>query len=181
MFANSVGQAAVEVYGQSMAPVRKWVPVSPQDVWAVLADPRAYAFWVVGSHDITEVEGHWPEPGSTFHHIQGQGPLKLRDTTTVVKCEPLRRLLLEVRIRPFLTGPVDIGLERLDGGTCITIDERAEGGLFGLLPGFVTSPPIAFRNADALRRLAGMAWARAELQPTPPPLAASAVVDDSGD
>jgi uncharacterized protein YndB with AHSA1/START domain len=144
-----------------MAPVRKWVPASVDDVWAILADPRSYAFWVVGSHDVGAVEGAWPQVGATFHHTQGHGPLKLSDTTTVIESQPPHRLLLEARIRPFLTGPVELTLAADGEGTCITIDERARGGLGGIVPDVITSPLIAVRNAEALRRLAAMAWARA--------------------
>jgi uncharacterized protein YndB with AHSA1/START domain len=144
-----------------MATVSKWVAAGIDDVWAILADPRAYAFWVVGSRDIRAVEGDWPAVGSTFHHTQGHGPVKLRDTTTVIECDAPHRLLLEVRIRPLLVGPVELTMERDGDGTCVTITERAEGGLGGLAPHFATAPFIALRNADALRRLAGMAWARA--------------------
>lgn len=144
-----------------MAPVRKWVPAAPHDVWAVLADPRSYAFWVVGSHDVPTFDGRWPEPGSCFRHVQGHGPFKISDTTTVVEAEAPVRLLLTVRIRPFLSGPVELTLTPDGQGTMITIDERATGWIGGAMPSFVTSPLIAIRNAEALRRLAAMAWARA--------------------
>lgn len=144
-----------------MAPVKKWVPAPIEDVWAVLADPRGYAFWVVGSHEITGFDDRWPAVGSEFRHVQGQGPFKWSDISRVVECEPPRRLVLEVKVRPFITGPVILELEPEAAGTVITIDERAEGGAAGLVPHFVTSPLIAARNADGLRRLAGMAWARA--------------------
>lgn len=147
-----------------MAAVRKWVPAGVDDVWAVLADPRGYAFWVVGSHDITDVVGDWPDPGATFRHVQGHGVFKWSDTTTVVEADPPRRLLLEVRIRPFLTGPVELTLTADGDGTCVTIDERASGGLGGLLPHLMTSPLIALRNAEGLRRLAAMAWARRQVR-----------------
>lgn len=143
-----------------MATVKKWVAAPVEDVWAVLADARSYAFWVVGSHDIRKVDGVWPQVGSTFHHTQGHGPIKLGDTTTVVECEPPHRLLLEVRIRPFLTGPVELILEPDGVGTCVSLTERAEGGIAGVFPNFLTGPFIGLRNADGLRRLAGMAWAR---------------------
>jgi hypothetical protein len=144
-----------------MAQVEKFVPARTDDVWAVLADARSYAFWVVGSHDITGVHGRWPEVGSTFDHVQGHGPVKLSDTTTVKAVDPGRRLLLEVRIRPFLVGPVDLHLRPVPDGTIISIEEHVTGGLARALPRFVTSPLIAMRNADALRRLAAMAWTRA--------------------
>lgn len=143
-----------------MAPVRKFIPTSPEHVWAILADPRGYAFWVVGSHDVPEFDGRWPAVGATFRHVQGHGPLKLSDTTTVLEVEPQRRLLLEVRIRPLLSGPVELVLEADGDGTCLTLDERAEGWLGGAIPHALTSPLIAVRNAEALRRLAAMAWAR---------------------
>lgn len=144
-----------------MATVTKWIPAGIDDVWAILADPRSYALWVVGSHDIRRVDGDWPQVGATFHHVQGHGPIKLRDTTTVVEAEPPRRLLLEVRIRPFLTGPVELTLRPERDGTFVTITEQAHGGLAGPVPELLLGPFIALRNADAMRRLAAMAWARA--------------------
>lgn len=141
-----------------MATVRKWVDATPESVWTILADPRAYAQWVVGSHDIVEYDDHWPQPGATFRHVQGHGPLKLSDTTTVLLAEPPSRLLLEVRIRPFLVGPVDLRLSADRGGTCISIDERVSGGALRVIPRVLTSPAIALRNLEALRRLAAMAW-----------------------
>lgn len=144
-----------------MAVVEKWVPASVEDVWAVIADARGYAFWVVGSHDIRSVEGDWPEPGSRFHHTQGHGPFKLKDDSVVLECEPPHRLVLEVHARPFVIAPVEITLRPEREGTCVRMDERVEGGLLGVLPNFVHAPVLALRNADGLRRLAGMAWARA--------------------
>ncbi len=151
-----------------MAPVEKWVPAQPGDVWAILADPRAYAFWVVGSHDVPEYDAHWPAVGATFRHVQGHGPVKLTDTSTVLEVDPGRRLVLEVRVRPVLTARVELDLRASKGGTCITIDEWVDGGALRVLPRFVTSPPIALRNADALRRLAAMAWVRSEARQASP-------------
>jgi hypothetical protein len=56
---------------------------------------------------------------------------------------------------------VELLLEPDGEGTCITIDERAEGWIGGMVPHLLTSPLIAMRNAEALRRLGAMAWARA--------------------
>lgn len=144
-----------------MSVVEKWVPVAPDEVWAILAEPSSYAFWVVGSHSVDAVEGDWPQPGATFHHTQGHGPLKLSDTTTVVEAEPGRRLLLDVRARPLVAGPVELILEPSNGGTCIRMFEKAERGLARWVPHLLTDPMLGLRNADALRRLAAMAWARA--------------------
>lgn len=144
-----------------MATVEKWVPAPVADVWAVLADPRSYAFWVVGSHDIRGVEGDWPQPGARFHHTQGHGPLKISDDTTVLECEAPHRLLMEVRVRPLVVGHVELELRPEREGTCVTMTETAGGGLAGLVPSPFKDPLLALRNTDALRRLAGMAWTRA--------------------
>lgn len=143
-----------------MAPVKKWVPASVDDVWAMLADPRSYAFWVVGSHDIGKADDDWPAVGATFQHTQGHGPLKWTDTSTVMAVEAPHKLDLEVRVRPFLVANVEMRLAADGEGTCITIDEYVTGGITRAIPRLLTSPLIGVRNADGLRRLAGMAWAR---------------------
>lgn len=144
-----------------MSTVEKWVPAIPEDVWAILADPRSYAFWVVGSHDVTGFDGEWPAPGATFSHVQGQGPFKLSDTTTVVEAHPPHKLVLDVRARPVVAGPVTVVLAPEGEGTLIKLTEVAERGLAGFVPNLLTDPLLSFRNADSLRRLAAMAWARA--------------------
>lgn len=145
-----------------MATVEKFVPASVEDVWAVLADPRAYAFWVVGAHDIRAADENWPEPGSRFHHTQGHGPLKLKDHTTVLTSEPPHRLELEILVRPFVEGTVDLRLRPEGEGTCISIGEQIHGGVLGLAPHFAQAPFLMLRNADGLRRLAAMAWMRSQ-------------------
>ncbi|WP_205696811.1 SRPBCC family protein [Conexibacter sp. SYSU D00693] len=144
-----------------MAVTRKWVPAPVEDCWAIVADARSYAFWVVGSHDVRAAEGEWPAAGSTFHHTQGHGPVKLKDTTTVRECEPPHRLVLEVRVRPFGIGRVALCFEPDGEGTCMTIDETFESGPLSYVPRPLMAPAIAFRNEDGLRRLAAMAWTRA--------------------
>lgn len=146
-----------------MATMQKWVPASVQDLWDVVADPRSYAFWVVGSHDIRSAEGDWPAPGSKFHHTQGHGPFKLRDSTVVREAEPPHRLVLEVRIRPFGIGRVELEFTPDGEGTCVTMVETMEGGPLGLVPDVLLAPGFKLRNADALRRLAAMAWTRAQV------------------
>ena len=146
-----------------MATMRKWVPASVEDLWAVVADARSYAFWVVGSHDIRAVEGDWPAPGSKFHHTQGHGPLKVKDNTQVLESQPPRRLLLEVRVRPFMIGHVELLFEPDGEGTCVTMIETVDSGPGGLVPDVLLAPMLKLRNADALRRLAAMAWTRAQV------------------
>jgi uncharacterized protein YndB with AHSA1/START domain len=147
-----------------MAVTRHEVPVPPQDVWAQLADPHGYAFWVVGAAAIRRVEGDWPQPGATFHHTQGRLPLKLRDTSTVLECDEGRRLKLEVRARPLVVAHVEITLEPTttetgDEGTTIVMREELVGGTAKLL-GPLNEPALLLRNEETLKRLAAMSWAR---------------------
>jgi uncharacterized protein YndB with AHSA1/START domain len=142
-----------------VAVVHHDVGVPLKDVWAQIADPYAYALWVVGAAAIRDVDGPWPEPGSTFHHTQGHARLGLRDTSSVVEAQPPRRIVLEVRARPFVVARVEIVLEEREGGTRITMDETVRGGIFGVL-GPLNAPALLLRNDEALRRLAAMAWAR---------------------
>src|SRR4029079_10369801 len=61
-------------------------------VFAVLADPWAYADWVVGSDRIREADPEWPEVGSEFHHVVGVWPLKSHDYSYVEAVEAPRHL-----------------------------------------------------------------------------------------
>ncbi len=142
-----------------MAENEAWVPASQTTCWDVVADPRSYAFWVIGADDIEGVEGDWPSPGATFHHAQGSAPLRLHDTTTVLEAVPPRLLRLEVRARPLFVGVVTLTFTPHDGGTIIRIGEEATGGLAGIPPSFATDPFIRLRNTESVRRLAAMAWA----------------------
>lgn len=144
-----------------MAENALWIPVTPADAWSIVADPRSYAFWVVGADGIEDFDGDWPAVGATFHHAQGAKPVRLHDTSTVLASERPTRLRLEVRARPLFVGVVTLTFTAADGGTRVSIEERATGGAAGLLPQFATSPLIGLRNSDSVRRLAAMIWARA--------------------
>jgi uncharacterized protein YndB with AHSA1/START domain len=72
----------------------------PEGVFAVLADGRRYADWVVGAKRVRAVDDSWPEPGSRFHHEVGVGPLTLKDSSELLAMEPPRQVVLEVRAWP---------------------------------------------------------------------------------
>src|SRR3982751_3295640 len=96
----------------------------PDAVFAVLADGERYADWVVGAKKIRSVDSTWPEPGATFRHTVGVGPLEIKDSSTVQAVEPGRSITLKVRARPAGTARVDIILDRADdGGTDIRMEE----------------------------------------------------------
>jgi uncharacterized protein YndB with AHSA1/START domain len=130
------------------------VDAPPAAVFEVLADPRFYGNWVVGASTTRAVEGRWPEPGSVLHHVQA---LVLQDTTTVVLCEPQRRLVLEARARPLVVAEVDIGLAPEGDGTRITLDEEVKDGLLAALPKPVCDALLKARNVETMRRLKRLA------------------------
>jgi uncharacterized protein YndB with AHSA1/START domain len=136
-----------------MASNHVYVDASPEAVWAVLADARSYAHWVVGSSQTRRVDGRWPARGSVFHHTQGVGPLGLKDTTAVIEAHKPTRLVLEVRIRPLLVARVELALAAHGSGTWLTIRETPFGGLLGRFAGPALEPLLAVRNAESLRRL----------------------------
>jgi uncharacterized protein YndB with AHSA1/START domain len=134
-----------------------YIAAAPDAVWEVLADPRSYAHWVVGSSQTRGVTGRWPATGSRFHHTQGIGPLGLRDTTEVIESRPPERLVLEVRNASSAGGAGRASLDRHGRGTWLTIRESPFAGLAGRFGGPLLEPLITFRNLESLRRLRRLA------------------------
>jgi hypothetical protein len=64
-------------------------------VFDVLADPRAYAYWVIGSRETRAADDSWPEPGSRFKHTVNAGPLRIKDESLVEEMRPGRFLQLK--------------------------------------------------------------------------------------
>ena len=129
------------------------VDTPPDVVWSVLADPPTYEYWVVGNKAIRTYDGEWPEPGSTFHHKVGFGPVTIADKTVSKEADPGRRLVMQVRAWPVGTGIVTLELEPDGPGkTKIVMVEEAEAG-----PAKMVAPVLDrlvwFRNAETLRRL----------------------------
>src|SRR5689334_23319804 len=116
-----------------MPPVSMHFDVPPERTWEVLSAPREYGFWVTGARDVHEADGNWPEAGATFRHTQGVRPLVITDTTSVLRSDPPRRIELEARVRPLLIARVTVGVEPEGGGSHVTMEERATGGLLAPL------------------------------------------------
>jgi uncharacterized protein YndB with AHSA1/START domain len=134
------------------------IDAAPTEVWAVLADARTYEHWVVGCDDIRGVEGDWPAVGSRFFHTVGVGPVKTKDNTAVIECEPDHRLVLEARARPAGVAKVVFTLDRVDGaastGTTVTIEEFPVRGVAKVIDNPIQDGLIKVRNVETLRRLA---------------------------
>jgi uncharacterized protein YndB with AHSA1/START domain len=122
-------------------------------VFAVLANPEAYADWVVGSDTIRDADPNWPATGSRFYHRVGVGPFKVNDHTEVVEVDPPGKLVLHARARPVGTALVTMRLEPRDGGTWVTMKETAGDALsrIGINP--LTDWLVHLRNTESLRRL----------------------------
>jgi len=133
------------------------VTAPAEAVFAVLADPSSYDQWVVGCKEIRGVEGAWPEPGATFHHSVGMGPITVKDSTTATESAPPHRLVLRARARPTGVARVEIDLAARDGGTEVTITEVPVEGPPALLHNPVQDWLIDRRNREGLRRLKRLA------------------------
>jgi len=142
---------------EAVATNHTYVGASPQAVWRILAEPRSYAHWVVGSSKTRGFDSAWPEAGAVFHHTQGVGPLGLRDTTEVIEAHESHRLVLEVRMRPLLVARVELALAPHGEGTWLTIRESPFGGLLGRFGGPLLEPALSVRNVESLRRLRRLA------------------------
>ncbi|MFA9429548.1 SRPBCC domain-containing protein [Egicoccus sp. AB-alg2] len=139
-----------------MAEVVRIIPASRAAVFAALAEPGTYPRWVVGAQRIRAVEGQWPLPGATFHHVVGAFPLRLRDSTTVVDAADDERLVLEARARPVGRARVELHLEEVPGGTRVRMNEYPISGPTRFVPEAFLAPSIRQRNELSLERLEGL-------------------------
>ena len=133
------------------------IDAPPEAVFAVLADPRSFARWVVGSKRIRAADPTWPAAGTSFDHSVGLGPLSLRDTTSVRHAEPPQRLELLVRARPFTRAFVSLRLQTVASGTRVAMDERPADRRSRLFFNRLTAPLTRLRNHESLRRLKALA------------------------
>ncbi len=127
-----------------------FIPATPQQVWAVLADFRSYAewnplnVWADGEARLgARVPMRFVDAGS------GKGKI-IAQTVTVAACEPGRRLAWIGRITLLFTGRHFFELEEQEGGTRLTHGED----LSGLVPLFFSPARIRRQRAayEALNR-----------------------------
>ena len=136
-----------------MSVTETFLDAPPEAVFDVLADPEAYGDWVVGASRTRGSEGDWPEPGSTFDHVQGAFGLGLRDSTSVVASERARTLVLEARFRPFAVNKVELRLFPSGRGTKLVMVEYPIGGPAARLHNPLADVALKLRNTESLRRL----------------------------
>jgi uncharacterized protein YndB with AHSA1/START domain len=136
------------------------VGATPEQVWQVLADGWLYPLWVVGAIRMREVDRHWPAVGARLHHSVGVWPLVIDDHTEVLAATPPSLLRLRARAWPTGEAHVELRLEPEDGGTRVTMREDAVKGAGRLVPSPLRRAQLAWRNREALRRLALVAERR---------------------
>ena len=141
-----------------MATTTRLINAEPDHVFAVLADGWTYSDWVVGTAHIRNVDAGYPAVGTEIHHKAGPWPVSLHDRTTVLECEPGRRLLLKVGLWPLGAGQVRFSLEPVGAAaTRITMVEQfTDGPLLGLR-NKINDVALHLRNRESLRRLADLA------------------------
>ncbi|MEP6952451.1 MAG: SRPBCC family protein [Solirubrobacteraceae bacterium] len=133
------------------------IPATPERIWAVLADPESYAYWVVGSDKIRDADAGWPQSGTKIHHTVGVGPLKLNDDTEVVESDPPRRLVLHARARPLGTARVALELTSEGTSTRVVMVEGPDDRFSRLLHNPIADRLLHRRNETALGRLRELA------------------------
>jgi hypothetical protein len=136
-----------------MAVNRTVVDAAPDAVAAVLADPRTYADFVVGSKRIRRFDPAWPETGAVIHHTLGLGPFILRDLTRVVDAGDGRRFELRAQMRPFAVNRVSFTIRAAPSGTEVEVEERAVEGPAALMWNPAFDGLMWLRNQEMLRRL----------------------------
>jgi uncharacterized protein YndB with AHSA1/START domain len=139
---------------------QRHMPVAPEAVWDVLADPAGYADWVVGSKEVRDADPGFPAPGTRFHHTVGIGPVSLRDHTEVVAAERPSLMHLRAKARPLGTATVVVEIAPGTTGSVVRLTERPDG----LYTPLALSPFVhvltKLRNAESLRRLEELALRR---------------------
>ena len=127
---------------------------TPDQVWEVLADGWLYPNWVVGATRMRDVDEGWPAVGTKLHHSVGSWPLMLDDTTEVLESVPGSLLKLKARAWPAGHAEVTLRIQAQGGRTEVIMEENATGGPAALMPKILQDPPLKWRNAESLQRLA---------------------------
>jgi uncharacterized protein YndB with AHSA1/START domain len=135
-------------------------PAPIKQVFSVLADPKTYAYWVVGSDSIRDADASWPAVGSKLHHRVGVGPFKLNDNTEVLELTEPVHLVLQARARPLGTARVVLDLIDLGDRTQVIMVEGPGDRFSRLLHNPVADFLLRRRNDEALRRLQRLAVER---------------------
>jgi uncharacterized protein YndB with AHSA1/START domain len=133
----------------------KVIKAPPARVFDALLTAENFAYWVVGSKRVRDIDDDWPKVGSSFHHSIGFGPLHIDDHTKIVDIDPPRRLDLSARMGPVGSAAIRLVLKPLGRKrTRVVMEETPESGPLRLAPRRLLHRAVGIRNAGSLRRLA---------------------------
>jgi hypothetical protein len=144
-----------------MATNTRAMDCTPDDVFRVLGNGWLYPAWVVGASRMRDVDEAWPSPGAELHHSFGVWPALLDDTTQMKEWDPPHRAVLRARGWPVGEAKVTIRVRSLSSGCLVRIDEDPVKGPATVVPRFLTTPMLRWRNAETLQRLAYLAEGKA--------------------
>ncbi|WP_350350617.1 SRPBCC family protein [Microbacterium sp. A8/3-1] len=144
-----------------MATNTRAMDCTPDDVFRVLGNGWLYPAWVVGASRMRDVDESWPSPGAELHHSFGVWPALLDDTTQMKEWDPPHRAVLRARGWPVGEAKVTIRVRTLSSGCLVRIDEDPVKGPATVVPRFLTTPMLRWRNAETLQRLAYLAEGKA--------------------
>ncbi|MEU4641965.1 SRPBCC family protein [Micromonospora sp. NPDC023814] len=134
------------------------IEARPEQVWAVLTDGWTYSDWVVGTVHVRDVDDAWPRVGAQLHHKAGPWPLSLQDSSTVLACEPPRRLVIRAGLWPAGEAIVAFTLEPVgDGATRVRIGEDFAAGPLRWVRNKINDLVLHQRNRETLTRLTDIA------------------------
>lgn len=137
-----------------MATNRVHIHATPEEVFAVLADPDCYPRWVVGAAGIRDSDEEFPAVGSRFHHKVGSWPVGVKDYTEVMELDPPHRIVLKAKARPLGTATIELQLRESAEGTEVRMEEAPGDRITSLVIGNpVADTALRVRNAEALARL----------------------------
>lgn len=135
----------------SPSEVRVDIPLAPEALWDVLADPTTYPEWLAGAQRIRHVDSAFPTPGTTFDHEVGPShEVTVADDTRALASHRPDRLDLEVHAGP-MQGIVEFHLRAAPGGTELRMREMPIGPIRAAMP--LLRPLLYLRNKASLARL----------------------------
>lgn len=130
------------------------IRATPENVFRIFVDPRAYGSWVVGPDAVVDVSDDWPRVGSCFTHETTLGPLRVRDVTEIERIEVPRIMTLRANIRPIgLVARIVLELSESEAGTCVRLVEYPIAGAWRSTWNPVLDRLLWARNTAALQRL----------------------------
>ena len=136
-----------------MREVTTVLPVSREEAFRVLEDPRSFERLVGGARKIRRFDTCWPDDGTVIHHTVGIPPFLIRDTTKVTGIVRPELLRLEARAWPIGAFTVEFEFADDPSGCLMKVREKPTSG-FVARPGLktVVGAGVILRNLDLCRR-----------------------------